>query len=135
MAGRDMVQHNDVFTITLGYPPSVNHYWRKVGPRTLISRQGRMYRRHVAAAVRLMENREEGLPLTGPLSVEVSLYPPDRRRRDLDNALKALLDALQHAGVYTDDSLIERLSVEKGEVVAGGKTVVVIRRRCNSSGA
>jgi len=71
----------------------------------------------------------EQIPLTGPLSVEVLLYPPDRRRRDLDNTLKGLLDALEHAGVYLDDSLIERLSVEKRDVVEGGKAVVVIRRR------
>jgi hypothetical protein len=29
--------------LTLPYPPSVNHYYRRVGPRTLISREGREY--------------------------------------------------------------------------------------------
>ena len=24
--------------LTLPWPPSINHYWRRVGPRTLISR-------------------------------------------------------------------------------------------------
>lgn len=121
-----------MLTVELPYPPSVNHYWRRVGPRTLISRQGRAYRRDVATAVRRIDHPADRLPLTDPLSVEVSLYPPDRRRRDLDNTLKALLDALQHAGVYPDDSLIEQLSVEKRDVVEGGKAVVVIRRRCNA---
>lgn len=119
-----------MLTVELPYPPSVNHYWRRVGPRTLISRQGRAYRRDVATAVRRIDRAADRLPLIGPLSVKVSLYPPDRRRRDLDNVLKALLDALQHAGVYPDDSLIEHLSVEKRDVVDGGKAVVVIRRRC-----
>ena len=123
-----------MLTVELPYPPSVNHYWRRVGPRTLISRQGRAYRRDVATAVRRIDHAPERLPLTGPLWVEVSLYPPDRRRRDLDNTLKALLDALQHAGVYPDDSLIEQLSVEKRKVVEGGKAVVVIRRRIASDG-
>lgn len=118
-----------MLTVELPYPPSVNHYWRRVGPRTLISRQGRAYRREVAAAVERIDRVAEQIPLTGPLSVEVLLYPPDRRRRDLDNTLKGLLDALEHAGVYLDDSLIERLSVEKRDVVEGGKAVVVIRRR------
>ncbi|HOQ88260.1 MAG TPA: RusA family crossover junction endodeoxyribonuclease [Phycisphaerae bacterium] len=119
-----------MLTVALPYPPSVNHYWRRVGPRTVISRQGRAYRRDVATAVRLIDHAAERLPLTGPLSVEVVLYPPDRRRRDLDNALKAIFDALEHAGVYPDDSLIEQLSVEKRDVVAGGKAVVIIQRRC-----
>jgi crossover junction endodeoxyribonuclease RusA len=89
----------------------------------------------VATAVRLVGHMGGPLPLTGALAVEVKLHPPDRRRRDLDNLLKALLDALQHAGVYADDSLIDRLSVEKGEVAVGGKAVVVIRRQCSQSGA
>jgi crossover junction endodeoxyribonuclease RusA len=124
-----------MFAVAVGYPPSVNHYWRRVGPRTLISRQGRAYRRDVATAVRLIDHTGERLPLIGPLTIEVTLHPPDRRQRDLDNALKALLDALQHAGVYTDDSLIERLSIEKGKIVTGGKAIVVIRRLCSSTGA
>lgn len=118
-----------MLTVELPYPPSVNHYWRRVGSRTLISRQGRAYRREVAAAVERIDHVAEQIPLTGPLSVEVLLYPPDRRRRDLDNTLKGLLDALEQAGVYLDDGLIERLSVEKRDVVEGGKAVVVIRRR------
>ena len=36
-------------------------------------------------------------------------FPPDRRRRDLDNLLKPALDALQHAGVYEDDSQVDWL--------------------------
>ncbi len=124
-----------MLTVTVAYPPSVNHYWRRVGPRTLISRQGRAFRRDVVRALRLAGDLGEPLPMDDPLDVEIMLYPPDRRRRDVDNTLKALLDALQHAGVYTDDSLIERLSVEKGDVVKGGKAVVVIRRRCARGGA
>jgi crossover junction endodeoxyribonuclease RusA len=33
------------------------------------------------------------------------------RRRDLDNLLKAPLDALTHAGVYVDDHLIVDLRI------------------------
>ncbi len=32
------------FVVELPYPPSVNHYWRRVGDRTLISREGRKFR-------------------------------------------------------------------------------------------
>jgi hypothetical protein len=31
--------------------------------------------------------------------VEILLYPPDNRRRDIDNYTKGLFDALTHAGV------------------------------------
>ena len=67
-------------------------------------------------------------PLVGDLAVHVDVYPPDRRRRDLDNCLKSLLDAMEHGGAYADDSQIVRLAVEKREPVDGGKTLVRIRR-------
>ena len=106
----------------LPYPPSVNHYWRRVGARTLISRGGRAFRQAVCAILAARGVR----PLAGPLTLEIVIYPPDRRRRDIDNVQKALLDALQHGGAYGDDSQIIRLSIEKGDPIEGGSTMVRI---------
>nr|DAH86622.1 MAG TPA: endodeoxyribonuclease RUS [Caudoviricetes sp.] len=39
----------------LPWPPSVNHYYRHVGPRVLISRDGRKYREIVAGIVSQLE--------------------------------------------------------------------------------
>ena len=108
----------------LPYPPSINHYWRRVGPRTLISREGRRFRERVTAILAALGIR----PVHGRLAVHVDVFPPDRRRRDIDNCLKSLLDALQHGGAYADDSQIVRLTIEKCEPVEGGKTVVRIER-------
>lgn len=109
--------------LELPYPPSVNHYWRRVGARTLISRGGRAFREAVCSILAARGVR----PLDGALVVEVVIYPPDKRRRDIDNVQKALLDALQHGGAYGDDSQIVRLFIEKGEPLEGGKTIVRIR--------
>jgi crossover junction endodeoxyribonuclease RusA len=109
--------------IELPYPPSINHYWRRVGPRTLISREGRRFRRDVMAILAAMGTR----PLTGKLAVHIIVFPPDNRRRDIDNVQKALLDALEHGGAYADDSQIVRLTIEKGGTIDGGKTLVRIR--------
>jgi crossover junction endodeoxyribonuclease RusA len=35
--------------------------------------------------------------------VEILLYPPDNRRRDIDNYTKGLFDALTHARVWEDE--------------------------------
>jgi len=108
--------------LDLPYPPSVNHYWRRVGARTLISRGGRRYRTDVCAALAA----DSAAPMEGRLAVRVVVRPPDRRRRDLDNIGKALLDALEHAGAYRDDAQIDRLLLERGEVVPlGGVTVEI----------
>jgi crossover junction endodeoxyribonuclease RusA len=48
-------------------------------------------------------------------------FPPDRRRRDLDNLAKPTLDALEHAGVYEDDSQIDLLIIRRRDVVDGGR--------------
>ena len=111
-----------ILELILPYPPSTNHYWRRVGAKTLISREGRAFRRLVCAilAARGIQPRE------GLLDVVIHLYPPDRRRRDVDNAQKALLDALAHGGAYHDDSQIVHLETWKREPSVGGKTIVRI---------
>ncbi len=110
-----------MFTIELPYPPSVNRYYRHVGFRTLISREGRAYRTAVCAILR----RAGVQPMAGTLAVGLDLYPPDGRRRDCDNVLKALLDALQHGGAYGDDSQVKKLLVVmRDTVVPGGRAIV-----------
>lgn len=108
--------------LTLPFPPSVNRYWRHVGRRILISREGRQFRERVCSALA----RQRLNPLIGDLSVAIDLHPPDRRRRDADNFFKAALDALEHAGVYEDDAQITHLEIHKRSLVRGGKAVVSI---------
>jgi len=108
--------------LELPYPPSVNHYWRRVGPRTLISREGRAYREKVC----LILAASGVQPLDGLIHLVVDLHAPDHRRRDVDNALKALCDALASGGAYRDDSQIKDLEVHMREPVEGGRAVVRI---------
>ena len=109
-------------SIELPYPPSINHYWRRVGNRTLISKEGRRFRKRVLAILSVRKHE----PMTGSLTVRIVAHPPDRRRRDLDNITKALLDALEHGGIYEDDSQIDRLSIERASVVPGGSVIIGI---------
>ena len=95
----------------LPWPPSVNRYYRHVGPRVLISREGRKYR--MMTVSRLGGRFPK---LTGNLRVSAEFYPPDARRRDLDNVGgKALLDSLQAAGLFEDDSQIKSLRLDMRE--------------------
>lgn len=109
--------------ITLPWPPSVNRYWRhptkgKLAGRHLISDEGRCYRAEVGWLLRAAKIEK----IDGRIWAYILASPPDRRRRDLDNILKSLLDALGHGGAYEDDSQIDMLYVcretpkEKGEV-------------------
>ena len=111
--------------MTLPYPPSVNHYWRRVGPRTLISREGRTFRTNVCALLAGGSgNGPRKPPSGGRIALAMDAFPPDRRRRDLDNLQKPVLDALEHAGVYEDDSQIDLLITRRREVVPEGRLLV-----------
>lgn len=109
--------------LELPWPPSVNHYYRRVGPRTLISRRGRKFREEVAALLAARGVQ----PATGRLAVSIEVYPPDRRKRDLDNLLKSVIDAVQHGGAFPDDSRIVWLLIYHAQRMPGGKVVVSIR--------
>ena len=92
----------------------------------MVSRGGRRYCKEVMA---LLAAYRGAAPLRGRLELLVEVFPPDTRRRDLDNVQKALLDALQRAEVYLDDSQIDRIEVRRGSVVPGGKVLVQVTER------
>jgi crossover junction endodeoxyribonuclease RusA len=64
--------------------------------------------------------------LQQPLAVTLRVHAPDRRARDLDNLPKALLDAITHAGLWEDDSLIDELHIYRCGPIKGGCVVVQI---------
>ena len=64
--------------------------------------------------------------IEGRLSMHVSLFPPDRRKRDVDNVLKSLLDACEHAGCYESDSQIDELHIIRQAPRPGGACTIVI---------
>lgn len=118
--------------LTLPFPPSVNAYWRSPnsGPlkgRTLVSARGRAFQSEACAAI-IEQLRRLPKPSSAPAAVEIVLFPPDARRRDIDNYNKALFDALTQAGIWEDDSQIKRMLVEWGPVTQKGKVEITISK-------
>ena len=60
------------------------------------------------------------------LEMQVTLYPKDRRKQDIDNRIKALWDALADAGVFDNDEQIDVLIVQRGMIKKGGGCLVLI---------
>lgn len=115
-------------TVTLPWPPSVNSLFPTLrsGPmagRRVLSKRGRSYNKAVADVV--MAEQVPRFALTGKLSCRIEAFPPDRRRRDLDN-FKAVLDCLQKSGVIREDSDVDELTVVRKEVFKGGKIIVTL---------
>ncbi len=108
--------------ITLPWPPSINHYWRHFRGRTVISQEGRTFRANVCSLLAGGGPRKP--PAGGRIALAMDAFPPDRRRRDLDNLQKSVLDALEHAEVYEDDNQVDLLLTQRREVVPGGRLTV-----------
>lgn len=100
----------------LPYPPSVNHYYILVNNRKVLGKRGREYREEVERIV----SQTKCKTLEGRLSVSIRAHMPDRRKRDIDNVLKCLLDSMEKAGVFLDDSQIDRLVIQRCPVIKGG---------------
>ena len=92
--------------VALPWPPSVNHYWAARGRSRYLSPRARAWHREAWAILR---SSWRGRPMRGEVAVLLVLHPPDRRRRDLDNILKAVLDALVKAQVLGDDSQVAEI--------------------------
>lgn len=118
-----IIPHMNHIKITLPYPPSVNHYWGQLGSKKFLGKKGKEFREAVILAV---YNAKQG-GLAGRLHMEVYLYPPDKRKRDIDNVLKPLLDAMEHAGCYENDSQIDKLCVTRREVMPEGSCYVEVK--------
>jgi crossover junction endodeoxyribonuclease RusA len=110
----------------LPWPPSVNHYWHQRGARRFLSARAKEYKQAVAAVV--SETGREAIGAKDRLAVSIVLRPPDRRRRDIDNTAKAILDALAGAGVYEDDCQIDQLTIERDRITEDGIAIVSISK-------
>lgn len=124
--------------IELSYPPTVNHY-KKVGS-LIMTKNGKYYQQRVdtkktklfyyevwLAIKNLKAIKRIPMPIESNISLEVYLYPPDKRKRDIDNCCKPLIDSLVKAGLIKDDVQISRLVVERKGIIAQGKVVIRIQ--------
>ena len=104
-----------MYELYLPYPPTVNNYYVKTRQGVFISKKGRQFRLAAAEAV------NEQLPdthITFKVLLEVVLYPPDNRKRDIDNCLKGLLDSMTKCGLWKDDVLIDQIFMYRGVKMA-----------------
>ncbi|MBN2641380.1 MAG: RusA family crossover junction endodeoxyribonuclease [Victivallales bacterium] len=108
--------------LELPYPPSINHYWRMGNHHMYLSDEGKRYKQIVFGIVRIARVA----PFIGDVSLIMDAYPPDRRRRDLDNIQKAVWDALTDAGLYEDDSQVKHMEAWMREPLEHGKIIVTV---------
>lgn len=103
--------------IRLPWPPSANAIWisrivrlktGKYVPSVYLSPEAVAYREQVDQVIR--EEFGDIIGTRSLLRVTLLACPPDRRKRDLTNLLKATEDALTEAHLWADDSQIDEQS-------------------------
>ena len=112
-----------MLVLNLPLPPSVNHYWGQHGHRRYVSKAGVLFKEQVSDYIAEYKVPKLG---TARIEMQVTLYPKDRRKQDIDNRIKALWDALADAGVFDNDEQIDVLHIERGEIKKGGGCLVCI---------
>ena len=141
--------------IRIAWPPSINSYyrsgiilpsgqdmeaayiqhgqeWRKfwhwlrrrVRTNTFLSEPARTYREAVAWQLARVRERFGDADIV----MELTQHPPTRLRPDIDNFLKATFDAVEHAGIFTNDRQIVQLLLTRGQPVKLGETHIRIWR-------
>jgi crossover junction endodeoxyribonuclease RusA len=113
----------------LPWPPSANNYWRYFRGRMVVTTQAREYKKLVRTKI---INTFEKFKKDVRICVFLIFYPPDNRKRDIDNLIKITLDAISiqrekkngifivHEGLGFDDCQIDKLSAERREVIKNG---------------
>lgn len=118
------------FMVKLPWPPNVNHSHElnADGSRRL-STEARAFRENASAIARFEFAQAGYKTLRGRCEVKIDFMPPDARKRDIDGPIKQLLDALQAAEVFADDSQVKQLQVTMFDCAFAGEGAaqVVVR--------
>lgn len=93
-----------MITLVLPYPPTVNHMYRRARGHLALTPEALAFRH----AVRMIAMVQGVTLITGRVAVFLDVYRP-RRRGDLDNILKATLDALNGIA-YRDDEQVQQIT-------------------------
>ena len=95
------------------FPPSVNTYWRANGKARFITPKGVKFTKDMGYFIPYIMSDKR-------LKLEVVFHYPTKRKYDIDNFLKSLLDSLVKNGLCLDDEQFDELHIKRGDVVKGG---------------
>ena len=112
----------DILRFELPYPPSINHYYVHTARGVKLGDKGQSYRRDAFYLLTPFRGKCQDKKI----AVTINVFPPDKRKRDIDNILKCLLDAMEHANVYENDNNIDMLTVIRRHNVPNGAVQIWI---------
>ena len=119
-----------MIVLDLPMPPSTNGLYRNVPGRGRVKTQ-RLNTWLRAAGHDI--NRQPCQRIIGDYSLGIYINPPDRRRRDIDNHIKAISDLLVEHRLVDDDSLARSIRAEWCTHLPKGRALVHISQPSTAS--
>jgi crossover junction endodeoxyribonuclease RusA len=103
-----------VITIDLPYPVSMNRIWRGSGKHVYRSPEYINWLTQAGFAWMTQKSKSKTKRIEGEYEFHATVYPPDKRKRDLGNLEKVLQDFAQQAGIIEDDHFCRKITLEYG---------------------
>ena len=105
-----------------GLSPNARKHYRQKAQLVSVARQ-------MAHLLTVITDQRASIPPDVPLETRLTFYPPDKRRRDIDNLLASMKSSLD--GIFdaleTNDNRVKRTVLEWGEVAQPGRVEIEIR--------
>lgn len=108
--------------VNLPWPPSVNRLWRYKGKQVYRDPKYVAWIREAGWVIKSQKLKK----ISGPFRAEIVLTPPDKRKRDLDNIIKATLDLFQTMEIIENDQLCHHLIVRYDFAATSGSCCVTL---------
>ena len=99
---------SDCHEAILPWPVSVNALYRARGRRVFVSARGKAFKKAcgvIFAGSKMVYETER-------VWLDIEVYPPDNRRRDISNLIKIVEDALPW---FRDDSQVDKIKIKRCE--------------------
>ncbi len=113
-------------TIEMPWPPSLNATYRtfaflskstgKPMARPILSKEGREY---ISLSQKVLAQQQPKGFMDLRIRIKIIFYPPDRRKRDLGNLDKVLIDCLEKYGIFDNDSQTAHQTFIRGGLCSG----------------
>ena len=109
-----------IYTAILPWPVSVNSLYRSRGSRVYVSAKGKAFK----SACGIIFADTPMVYETERVWLDMEVYPPDNRKRDISNLIKIVEDALPW---FRDDSQVDKLTIVRCEKDSRKKGYIIVK--------
>ena len=116
----EVIGDTNYHTAILPWPVSVNSLYRAKGKKIYITAKGKAFKRAcgiIFAGTKMVYETER-------VWLDIEVYPPDNRRRDISNLIKIVEDALPW---FKDDSQVDKIEINRCEKDHRKKGYIIVK--------